>query len=263
MRHTPFPRSGEPVSKLGFGAMGFAGWFGDANESDWIESLHYALDQGVSFVDTARAYGDSERIVGEALRKWTGAAARRQPSTQSRSTPQLFALRDSSHVDVDCVDEFGRSAERDRGNVGRDRSRGRAVPGSGRTASAARPGLGCVDPARVLPATDGGGRVGRTTELRGCVESRPRLGGTPVSNENAPVECHATGCGPVFAHCHTQRARDHRERYMSRTHAVYVPHPLIKRLATRPALALLSRHLSDRQTVREGGTTASRVGTRR
>jgi methylglyoxal reductase len=34
MRHTPFPRSGEPVSNLGFGAMGFDGWFGDVNESD-------------------------------------------------------------------------------------------------------------------------------------------------------------------------------------------------------------------------------------
>jgi methylglyoxal reductase len=72
MRHTPFPRSGEPISKLGFGAMGFAGWFGESKESDWIDSLLYALDQGVSFVDTARAYGDSERIVGEALRQWTG-----------------------------------------------------------------------------------------------------------------------------------------------------------------------------------------------
>jgi methylglyoxal reductase len=72
MRHTAFPRSGEPVSKLGFGAMGFAGLFGEAKESDWTDSLLYALDQGVSFVDTARAYGDSERIVGEALRKWTG-----------------------------------------------------------------------------------------------------------------------------------------------------------------------------------------------
>jgi methylglyoxal reductase len=52
--------------------MGFAGWFGADNESDWIDSLLYALDQGVSFVDTARAYGDSERIVGKALRQWSG-----------------------------------------------------------------------------------------------------------------------------------------------------------------------------------------------
>ncbi|CDR01211.1 aldo/keto reductase [Streptomyces iranensis] len=72
MRSTPFPRSGEPISKLGFGTMGFAGWFGDHEESDWIDSLLYALDRGVSFIDTARAYGNSERIVGKALRQWSG-----------------------------------------------------------------------------------------------------------------------------------------------------------------------------------------------
>ncbi|MPY81100.1 MAG: aldo/keto reductase [Actinophytocola sp.] len=72
MRHNPFPRSGQPVSELGFGAMGFAGWFGEQQESEWIDSLLYALEQGVSFVDTARAYGDSERVVGKALQQWSG-----------------------------------------------------------------------------------------------------------------------------------------------------------------------------------------------
>lgn len=75
MHHSSFPRSGEPISKLGFGAMGFAGWFGgNANdsESNWIDSLLYALDRGVNFIDTARAYGNSERIVGKALSQWSG-----------------------------------------------------------------------------------------------------------------------------------------------------------------------------------------------
>lgn len=75
MRHSSFPRSGEPISKLGFGAMGFAGWFGgnaDESESNWVDSMLYALDRGVNFVDTARAYGNSERIVGKALSQWSG-----------------------------------------------------------------------------------------------------------------------------------------------------------------------------------------------
>jgi len=72
MRYTAFPRSGEQVSKLGFGAMGFAGWFGPSNEADWISAMLCALDRGVNFIDTARAYGESERIIGEALRQWTG-----------------------------------------------------------------------------------------------------------------------------------------------------------------------------------------------
>lgn len=61
-----------PLSRIGFGAMGFAGWFGDLDEREAIRSLHYALDHGVTFIDTARAYGESEAVVGRALRTWTG-----------------------------------------------------------------------------------------------------------------------------------------------------------------------------------------------
>ena len=31
--------------------------------------LHFALDRGINLIDTARAYGDAERIIGEALRE--------------------------------------------------------------------------------------------------------------------------------------------------------------------------------------------------
>ena len=72
MLSTAWPRSGEAVSRLGFGAMGFAGWFGDQPESIHIAALHRALDLGINVIDTARAYGESERIVGAALREWRG-----------------------------------------------------------------------------------------------------------------------------------------------------------------------------------------------
>jgi hypothetical protein len=141
---------------------------------------------------------------------------------------------------------FGRSAERDRGQrraglVSWARRSRLGPDGLGRSSR----GLGCVDLARVVPAPCGGGRVGGTTESRGCVESRPRLGGTPVSDETVPAGCHATGCGPVSLTAATQIAQDRREWDMSCTHAVYVTYPLIKRLSTRPALALISRHLSE------------------
>lgn len=73
MRYSSFPKSGEAISRLGFGAMGFAGWFGEQTDGANIDALHRALDGGVNFIDTARAYGDSERIVGAALRSWHGA----------------------------------------------------------------------------------------------------------------------------------------------------------------------------------------------
>jgi methylglyoxal reductase len=72
METAAFARTGRQVSRLGFGAMGFAGWFGRQSEADHIRALHYALDQGVSFVDTARAYGESEEILGRGLKQWSG-----------------------------------------------------------------------------------------------------------------------------------------------------------------------------------------------
>jgi hypothetical protein len=149
----------------------------------------------------------------------------------------------------------------------------RKAPGatSGRTglvgapspARAARPrpfdlGLRCVDRGSRRPRTWVGGWVGGTTEFRGCLGSRPRLAGTPVLYESVPAGCHATGCGPVSTRCHTQIAQDHRMRYMSRTHAVYLPHPLIKG-CSRPAVALISTNLSDDPSARRNRTTASRV----
>src|SRR2546425_2738481 len=68
MRYASFPRSGELVSKLGFGAMGFAGWFGAGDEAEWIQAMLHALDRGVSFVDTARAYGGAGRLNRRGLR---------------------------------------------------------------------------------------------------------------------------------------------------------------------------------------------------
>lgn len=74
MDYATFARTDRQVSRLGFGAMGFAGWFGNQSEADHIRSLHYALDHGVNFIDTARAYGKSEAILGRALKQWSGLA---------------------------------------------------------------------------------------------------------------------------------------------------------------------------------------------
>jgi aryl-alcohol dehydrogenase-like predicted oxidoreductase len=74
MQYTEFAASGRAVSRLGFGAMGFANCFGPQPEADHIAALLLALEGGVTFIDTARAYGDSERILGAALRQWSGAA---------------------------------------------------------------------------------------------------------------------------------------------------------------------------------------------
>lgn len=44
------------------------GHFGRPAQSEAIRLVHYALDAGINLIDTARAYGTSEEILGEALR---------------------------------------------------------------------------------------------------------------------------------------------------------------------------------------------------
>jgi aryl-alcohol dehydrogenase-like predicted oxidoreductase len=63
--------SGLEVSALGFGCMGLSFAYGPALEKqDAIALLHAAFERGVTFFDTAEAYGPftNEDLVGEALR---------------------------------------------------------------------------------------------------------------------------------------------------------------------------------------------------
>ncbi|SJM30896.1 putative oxidoreductases (Related to aryl-alcohol dehydrogenases) [Mesorhizobium delmotii] len=58
------------VSALGLGCMGMTGVYGsNADKSEMIKLIHDAHDRGVTFFDTAEAYGPfaNEELVGEAL----------------------------------------------------------------------------------------------------------------------------------------------------------------------------------------------------
>jgi hypothetical protein len=67
----------------------------------------------------------------------TPVAVHRQSSTRVRSTPRVIDLLETKDTSISTLwMKFGRSTERDRGDVGQDCFRGRAVPGPGRTASA-------------------------------------------------------------------------------------------------------------------------------
>lgn len=70
MRYRELGRSGLSVSEIGYGAWGIgeSAWVG-ASESESIGALNRALDRGVNFIDTARGYGESERIVGRVVRE--------------------------------------------------------------------------------------------------------------------------------------------------------------------------------------------------
>jgi aryl-alcohol dehydrogenase-like predicted oxidoreductase len=57
------------VSALGLGCMGMSEFYGTADERTGIETIHRALDLGVTFLDTADMYGPfiNEQLVGKAI----------------------------------------------------------------------------------------------------------------------------------------------------------------------------------------------------
>jgi len=70
MQKRTLGRSGLEVSALGFGCMGISFGYGPAsNREDGLAIIRAAFDGGVTFFDTAEAYGPftNEELVGEAL----------------------------------------------------------------------------------------------------------------------------------------------------------------------------------------------------
>jgi aryl-alcohol dehydrogenase-like predicted oxidoreductase len=73
MEYRQLGRTGLRVSEIGYGAWGIgaSNWVG-AKEDESVRALHRAIDLGVNFLDTARGYGESERIVGQVVRERSG-----------------------------------------------------------------------------------------------------------------------------------------------------------------------------------------------
>jgi aryl-alcohol dehydrogenase-like predicted oxidoreductase len=69
MRHIELGRSGLTVSRVCFGTWQFGGDWGAVERDEAIAAVRTALDNDVTFFDTAQAYGfgDSEALLAEAL----------------------------------------------------------------------------------------------------------------------------------------------------------------------------------------------------
>src|SRR5690606_15334398 len=60
---------GLTVSSIGLGAMGMSAYYGPTDEKEAIATLRHAVDIGVTFIDTAEAYGpfENEKLIGRSL----------------------------------------------------------------------------------------------------------------------------------------------------------------------------------------------------
>jgi len=70
MNYRNFGRTGWDVSEIGYGMWGMAGWKG-SDDAQSERSLDLAVEQGVTFFDTAWGYGEghSERLLGQLIRR--------------------------------------------------------------------------------------------------------------------------------------------------------------------------------------------------
>ena len=61
---------GASVGRIGYGAMVLEGYYGASDDDRAVETIHRALDRGMTMIDSADAYGDghNERLVGRATR---------------------------------------------------------------------------------------------------------------------------------------------------------------------------------------------------
>jgi aryl-alcohol dehydrogenase-like predicted oxidoreductase len=70
MKKVKLGSQGAVVSRMGLGCMGMSEFYGERNDTESAATILRALDLGISFLDTADAYGigDNEELVGKTIR---------------------------------------------------------------------------------------------------------------------------------------------------------------------------------------------------
>lgn len=71
MKYRKLGRTGWEVSEVGHGMWGMGGWSG-SDDIESLNSLHYSVESGINFFDTAWVYGNgrSEKLLGQLLRDY-------------------------------------------------------------------------------------------------------------------------------------------------------------------------------------------------
>ncbi len=85
MNYRTLGKTGVKVSEIGFGGWAIGGSWGHQDDKESVDALHTAIDQGLTFIDTAAGYGGgkSERIIAEILK------SRKEEITICTKTPPV------------------------------------------------------------------------------------------------------------------------------------------------------------------------------
>lgn len=115
MKQRLLGRTGLAVSEIGLGTveLGLDYGIGSAHgavrpsEQDAARLLHFALDHGVTLIDTARAYGEAEGIIGRSLRDRRSEyvlASKVRPQPGNPSAARLSVEESLRQLATDCID---------------------------------------------------------------------------------------------------------------------------------------------------------------
>jgi len=74
MQYRTFGRTGWQVSEIAFGGWQLGGEWGNVDDRESMDTLLYAYEKSINFVDTAELYGSgrSEEVIGKSLKEWKG-----------------------------------------------------------------------------------------------------------------------------------------------------------------------------------------------
>jgi aryl-alcohol dehydrogenase-like predicted oxidoreductase len=124
MRKRKLGKSNLEVSAIGLGCMGMSSGYGPAaDQKEMISLIHRAVEHGVTFFDTAEAYGPfvNEKLVGEALAPYRSQVViatkfgfdidqktgERRGGVNSRPDHvRMVAEASLKHLNVDVIDLF-------------------------------------------------------------------------------------------------------------------------------------------------------------
>ncbi len=100
MKKRKLGRQGLEVAEIGLGCMGMSEFYSGRDDAESETTIHFALDHGVTLLDTADMYGPyiNEELVGISMRSWSDAQSVRgragvEMTSRLRRSSESFAIR--------------------------------------------------------------------------------------------------------------------------------------------------------------------------